>query len=357
MHNSWEFMTPLEKRNELYTRWLACLRALYEEKKHEKRFEEVDIETIRLLCDLIYSEKYRLKPLSCIYLAASDVDVKYMEFKGVPVSVVSTPPEGLDVQYQSDVKYKCLYMYPPQELALIALGRALWETLSNNGQKIEAVVSDLCQQSSVSELLIIRYERCLTSVRPSKLWPFIQKQLKDVDGINDYVRSLLQFCILTPYVNCWRTVENRLPPLSQSNLYLVSGETLPFGLYLMESVYPIPYLDQFYLSIYLTEKLLPLLDDCPEEYQHYIYFFYFYHAIVIPRCFPADFWSHLKALVLNKKNPSYTSIIPYFQEKAKQAGIPIEVECYSAGDGRIASTLFTEFEVLPFGKIRCRNRT
>lgn|SRR5687768_15336952 len=54
-----------------------------------------------------------------------------------------------------------------------------------------------------------------------------------------------------PYVNCWNSPENRLPPFKEND-FSVNGDPLPFGLYLLDSFDPVPYLFQFFLFEHLS---------------------------------------------------------------------------------------------------------
>lgn len=151
-------------------------------------------------------EEYRLKPVSCIFLDGAHVDEAKMLYRGVNVSVVSNPPV---------IQYTCVYMDPIQELVLTALGRVLLETIFPSmfdKSRVESFFRHFHTHSNVSELLIIRYEKSLTGVAPSLLLGFFEDQLTNVDWINNYMWGLLKSFLLMPYVNCWNSPENRLPP-------------------------------------------------------------------------------------------------------------------------------------------------
>nr|QFO90926.1 hypothetical protein [Cynodon dactylon x Cynodon transvaalensis] len=129
-----------------------------------------------------------------------------LQNKGVNVSVVSNPPV---------IQYTCVYMDPIQELVLTALGRVLLETIFPSmfdKSRVESFFRHFHTHSNVSELLIIRYEKSLTGVAPSLLLGFFEDQLTNVDWINNYMWGLLKSFLLMPYVNCWNSPENRLPP-------------------------------------------------------------------------------------------------------------------------------------------------
>lgn len=57
---------------------------------------------------------------------------------------------------------------------------------------------ELSAHSDVSELVIIRYEKSLTSVEPSSLLGFFEVQLKKADAlVNEYMRNFLLSFILS----------------------------------------------------------------------------------------------------------------------------------------------------------------
>lgn len=270
-------MTNVEKRNQLFKRWVDTIKELYTDSQHEERYSEIDMNTIKLVSKLIFREEYRKKPVSCIFLDGAHVDEAKMLYKGVNVSVVSNPPVDLDIQYT------CVYMDPIQELVLTALGRVLLETYFPSmfdKSRVESFFRHFHTHSNVSELLIIRYERSLTGVAPSSLLGFFEDQLTNVDGINNYMWGLLKSFLLMPYVNCWNSPENRLPPFKEND-FSVNGDPLPFGLYLLDSFYPVPYLFQFFLNIFLCKKLKPIMEDLPEEFNYHVDFFYLYTFVVI----------------------------------------------------------------------------
>ena len=87
--------------------------------------------------------------------------------------------------------------------------------------------------------------------------------------------GLLKSFLLMPYVNCWNSPENRLPPFKEND-FSVNGDPLPFGLYLLDSFYPVPYLFQFFFNIFLCKKLKPIMEDLPEEFNYHVDFFFLY---------------------------------------------------------------------------------
>lgn len=281
---------------------MEILEKEYESRSNLAIFASVTMEDIRVTSEQIRTQSFKLHPLFRIYFQPGVVG-KDMCYKGVPVYPISSyPPIDIDIYFE----YETVFMDPMDRLVLSSLGFFLLKAnYPEYREDHEMYIKKLSSRTRVNRLHILSLRRALLNESKGETLKEITSVLLHKSPC-PYVFTLLFHYLYMPYFNCINENECILPPFFYRKGILPREGSPLF--YSSRKLYPVRFIYDFILKIYLEKVMLELQTSIPGILNKEGVYTYFYYFIV-------------------EEEGDSTPLLDYinsFMDKTKKMGIEIE---------------------------------